>query len=218
MKPNLVSYACAIVLLALVPSAKAQSTWNYVISDAGNGNSLVTWNVTGDLASPPGPMLNVAETSLRITVVAPGIYTGTYQADGTSQTITTPDGSYFDYYPNDLYAPIVGYATDTAAGNANDSFSLIAAPLIPRTMGLPLVYYPGTQSVTIPVDFSNFNPGTYQSQESGFSTALTVNLTVVPEPSTLALMACAGISITLTKRKKRCGSTKAACRTGAFHP
>jgi hypothetical protein len=52
-----------------------------------------------------------------------------------------------------------------------------------------LLYNPGTQSAVIPVDFSDFNPGTYQSVESVFDTALTVNLTVVPEPSTLSLVA-----------------------------
>jgi hypothetical protein len=52
-----------------------------------------------------------------------------------------------------------------------------------------LIYYPGTQSVIIPVDFSDFNPGIYQSEDSGFSSPFTVNLTVesVPEPSSLSL-------------------------------
>jgi hypothetical protein len=68
----------------------------------------------------------------------------------------------------------------------------------------PFLYTPGTQSIIIPVDFSNFNPGTYQSQDSIFNTPLTVNLTVaVPEPSTLALVAGTGVIVGLRRRKKR---------------
>jgi hypothetical protein len=56
-------------------------------------------------------------------------------------------------------------------------------------------YQPGTQSALIPIDYSDFNPGTYQSEQSGFDTPLTVNLTIgaVPEPSTLALFAAGGL-------------------------
>jgi hypothetical protein len=57
MKTNLAKYACGLCLLSAVATAPAQSTWNYFISDAGGGNSLVTWNVTGSLATSPGAVL-----------------------------------------------------------------------------------------------------------------------------------------------------------------
>jgi hypothetical protein len=199
VKPKFVNCACAILLMGLAASAPAQTIWNYDISDAGNGNSLVTWSVTGDLASPSGAVMTIYLSSVPISVVAPGIYTGTIQADGT---IPTPDGSSFQYGFPGVYTDIVGYGAESAVGNGNDSFGLVA-PLLPRIgVGQKFVYNPGTQSVIIPVDFSNFNPGTYQSQEAGFATPLTVNLTVepVPEPSTLAL---AGVVITFAIRKQR---------------
>jgi len=200
-----ISCIFAIVLLGAVTSARAQSTWNYIISDAGDGNSLVTWSVTGDLATPPGPVImqSGSTPTCGVSVVAPGIYTGSFQSDGTGQSLSPPDGSDFEIgIGDDIYAPIVAYATDTELGGGNDSFGLIAAPFPPRAIGLPLLYQPGTQSVTIPVPFSDFNPGTYQSQQSGLSTALTVNLTVesVPEPSTSALVIGAGIAVILTRR------------------
>src|SRR5579871_3025853 len=137
------------------------------------------------MATPPGVFLTTPPSrfpsSFAVTVTAPGIYTGAFQADGTAQNIPTPDGSYFLLYPADVWSPIVAYATDTAAGNGNESFSLIAAPVLGGVQG-PFLYTPGTQSAIIPVDFTDFNPGTYQSQESIFNTPLTVNLTVVPEP------------------------------------
>jgi hypothetical protein len=68
---------------------------------------------------------------------------------------------------------------------------------------MQLLYNPGTQSALIPVDFSAFNPGTYQSEESGFDTALTVNLIIepVPEPSALALAVVAIFGAVLTRKK-----------------
>ena len=123
-----------------------------------------------------------------MSINAPGIYADSYAASGTPQSIPTPDGSYFQYEPASVYAPIALYYTYNAPSSGNDGFGLIS-PLLPHTgPGTQLLYNPGTQSAVIPVDFSDFNPGTYQSVESVFDTALTVNLTVVPEPSTLSLV------------------------------
>jgi hypothetical protein len=87
---NLVHHIFGIFLLGAAASAAAQTTWNYFISDAGDGNSLVTWNVTGSLATSPGAVLVVSESSLAVSIVAPGIYADTYLADGTPQSLPTP--------------------------------------------------------------------------------------------------------------------------------
>ncbi len=205
MKTNLIKFGCGMFLLGAMSKATAQSTWNYFITDAGGGNSLVTWNVTGSLATSPGSVLVNPVSSLAMSINAPGIYADSYAAGGTPQAIPTPDGSYFQLGQGDVYFPLELYSTDNAPGNGNDSFGLIA-PLPPRTgPGIELLYNPATQSALIPVDFSNFNPGTYQSVESGFDTPVTVNLTVepVPEPSTLALAVCAVIGALLKNKKAR---------------
>ncbi len=77
------------------------------------------------------------------------------------------------------------------------AFGLLSA-LQPYRGGLGQVfsYQPGSQSALIPIAFSNFNPGNYQSQDAEFGTPLSVNLAVVsavPEPSNL----CAGIAALL---------------------
>jgi hypothetical protein len=154
------------------------------------------------LATAPGAVLLINESSLAVSITAPDIYADSYAASGTPQSIPTLDGSYFQYESASVYAPIALYYTDNEPGSGNDSFGLIA-PLLPRGVGAQFLYNPGTQSALIPVDFSDFDPGTYQSDESGFDTALTVNLTVstVPEPSTLALAVCAAIGVALTGKQ-----------------
>ena len=177
---------CAVVLLIAAATADAQSTWNYFISDAGGGNSLLTWNVSGDLTTPPGPVHVVSQSRLVISVNAPGIFADAFGADGTPNSIPTPDGSFFQLNNTTVFAAISGYEANNAPGSGNDSFGLVA-PLLDHNgdPGIQFLYNAGTQSALIPIDYSSFNPGTYQSQQFQFSTPVTVNLTVgpVPEPS-----------------------------------
>ena len=164
----------------------------------------MTWNVTGSLATIPGAVLVTPAPSLAISVVAPGIYTGTYSAGDSAQELADPDGSSFQYYPGTVNVPIVQYATATAATGGNESFGLIA-PLLPATgPGMDLFYAPGTQSVLIRLPFSDFNPGTYQSVESVFNTPLTVTLTVatVPEPPVLALAMLGAVLTGMLSRRE----------------
>jgi hypothetical protein len=204
MKTNLGKYACAIFLLGAVATATAQSTWNYFISDAGNGNSLVTWNVTGSLANSPGAIWMLNSAFVSVPISAPDLYADSYVTDGTSQSIPTPDGSYFFNATVDLDSPISGYYTYNVAGSGNDGFGLLFSVAATHSVQ-DVLYNPGTQSALIPVDYSDFNPGTYQSQVTGFNSALTVNLTVgpVPEPSTLALSAVSGLGGLLALRRRK---------------
>jgi len=200
-------YACGILLLGSVAKAPAQSTWNYFISDAGAGQSLVTWSVTGSLAAPPGSVLVSPVSALVVSIDAPGIFKEPYAASGSLQRIPTLDGSYFQLDNSLVWAPIVSYEVNNVPGGGNDSFGL-ATPTLPPHEGDPgrvFLYHAGTQSVLLPIDYSNFNPGTYQSQESGFNTPVTVNLTVgpVPEPSPLAFSAVSGLCGALAFRHRK---------------
>ena len=198
MNKNFAKCSCALFLFCAITSGTAQSTWSYNISDAGNGNSLITWSVTGSLITPPGVVLQGSESSLTFSINYPGIYADTYVTAGTPQLILTPDGSLVEivsppFAP--VLSPIDSYYTDNAPGNGNDGFGLIVS-WGPNLGSDPQLFYgPGTQSIIIPVDFSSFTPGTYQSIDSGLDTPLTVNLTVepAPEPSALALFAVCGL-------------------------
>ena len=183
------AFKSVTLLLSLVVALPvgAQTTWDYHISDAGGGNSLITWSVSGSLATPPGAIIVVPQSSLAMSVVAPGIFADTYSAGGAPLAIPAPDGSFFQYGASSVYAPVVQYLAENTTGN--DTFGLIA-PLLPRTgVGMQLLYVSGTESTLVPIDFSNFNPGTYKSVVNVFDSAVTVNLTVeaVPEPTSFAL-------------------------------
>jgi len=200
-------YASGILFLTAAAAAQAQTTWNYFISDAGGGNSLLTWNVSGSLATPPGATLTTFQTSIAISINAPGVFADAFVPTGSPQSIPTPDGSYFQLDGLTVYSAVNLFNALNAPSSSNDSFSLIAH-LFPHQgdPGHQFLYNPGTQSALIPIDFSDFNPGTYQSHQSGFDTPLTVNLTVgpVPEPSALALLALGGLSgLTLLRRKRK---------------
>jgi hypothetical protein len=152
-------------------------------------------------------------------VNAPGIYTDSYTANGAPQLLPTPDGSYFQYDNTSVYAPILSYDVYNAPSGGNDTFGLSARLLGPHgAVGITLLYQPGSQSALIPIDFSGFNPGTYQSQQSGFDTPLTVNLTIgpVPEPSTLALFASGGLSglVLFRRRRRRYEKAQPGCSSG----
>ena len=190
---------CALGLSII--SATAQSTWNYTISDAGSGNSLVTWNVTGTLTSTPGAILILGESIQPITIAASGIFNDSYAGTGPVQTLPTPDGSYFALGGSDVYYPLVEYAATNAPGGGRDTFSLFSPISPPLRSGVSLMYIPRTQSVIVPIPFSDFNPGTYSTQQFGFTTPLTVNLTVVPELSTLALLSLTIAGIVLKRTK-----------------
>ncbi len=73
-KPIFAGHLLGIILLGALASAPAQSAWNYVITDAGGGNSLLTWSVTGDLATPAGSVLVANESSLMASINSPGIF------------------------------------------------------------------------------------------------------------------------------------------------
>jgi hypothetical protein len=201
MKSNLANYACGSLLLGTLATTNAQTTWNYFISDAGGGNSLVTWNVTGSLGTPPGAIRVTPDQTLALWVSAPGIF-----ADSSAVSngdLPTPDGSIIRWGIGSIWTPIVSYAANNTPDGGNDTFGFIV-PLRPRgALGIALLYQPGTESALIPIDYSWFNLGTYQSEVSGFDTPLTVSLTVgeVPEPCPLALFAAGGLSSLLLSRR-----------------
>lgn len=201
MKMKFVKYIGSVWLAGVAATATAQSTWDYFISDAGGGNSLLTWSLTGSLTTAPGAVWTLNGPFTVVPVSAAGIYADAYVADGTPQTLATPDGSFFQNLSVGN-TPVTAYYNYNAAGSGLDGFGLMFSFAATHS-GQGVLYVPGTQSVLIPVDFSDFNPGMYQSQMNGFNTPVTVTLTVlpVPEPSTLAVFVAGALGGWLVRRR-----------------
>lgn len=207
IKTNLIKLICGLAMLGMAATGMAQSTWNYYISDAGDGFSLVTWTVTGSLTTSTGSVYTSAGGFGGVYVMAPGIFADDYTGSQGTQNITIHDDSYFYTTELDQDFPIILYYTYNASGSDNDAFLLLSYST--ATEGQHVIYNAGTESALIPISFSEFNPGTYQTVLAAgtlFDTATTVNLTVgaVPEPSTLALFALGGLGgVFLCRRRKQ---------------
>lgn len=195
-----------LALLSALASATAQSTFDYFVSDSGGGNSLITWEVTGSIVTPSGVQATSAYVFGGMQVNAPDIYVDSYTGSGTPQSIPTPDGSYFHNIELDHDYPISYYLTHNPTSSTNDFFALISYSTT-TSAGQHLIYEAGTQSALIPVPFSDFNLGTYQTVYPAgvyFDTAATVNLTVVPEACTMSLLGLGGFLL-FTRRKRLLG-------------
>lgn len=188
--------SCGLALLSAVGSATAQSTFSYFVSDAGGGNSLVTWDATGSIVTSSGVLWKSTTGSFGgLQVDAPGIYVDAYTGSLGPESIPALDGSYFHNTELNQDFPISLYVTHNATGSSDDYFALLSHAAT-TSAGQHIIYEAGTQSALIPVPFINFNLGSYQSVTGAgpsFDTAVTVNLTVVPEPSTMSLLALGGL-------------------------
>jgi PEP-CTERM motif len=199
--------ACGLALLGAVASACGQSTFDYFVSDAGGGNSLVTWDASGSITTSPGAVWKSTGGDFGgLSVDTPGIYVDSYAGSGQFQYIPTPDGSYFHNSELNRNFPIQIYYTQNSLGGSNDWFALIS--LASASAGQHIIYNAGTQSAIIPVPFSDFNPGTYQTiwaTGTFLDTTTTVNLTVIPapEPSTMALSAVGWLGVWLFYRRRK---------------
>lgn len=192
MKSLLLKFVWGLFLLVAGATAPAQSIINYQITPFGGANSLVTWNVSGSLVDSLGVQWVVTASNGSfggVPIVTSGLFAPGYAGTAFPGNISSPDGSYFhnvelgqNFAINMYFAGIFG---------STNIFGLVTPPAT-TTDGQHLIYSAATQSVVIPIAYSNFNPGSYQSVFGAgefFNSPVTVNLTVgvVPEPSTLAL-------------------------------
>jgi len=176
-----------LALAFCASTAPAQTTVNYYISSAGYLLSQVTWTITGSLATPPGALRVTPSSTIALSVNAPGIFAAPYE---WSRSDFFFGSSYFqaDNGNTSSRAQISSYSAYNAPGSDNDSFGLSALIGPQGGLGLTYLYYPRGESTFIFLDISEFNPGTYQSEQLGFDTPITVILTVVPEPAAPLLL------------------------------
>jgi hypothetical protein len=205
MKNNLTKYVCGIFLLVTLTTARAQSTFNYYITPAGGTHSQVTWNVTGSLTQSPGVAWEAGGQFGGVPIETAGLFISSYTGKSFPQSISVPDGSY--YHNTELGQNFAINLYSATIFGSTDIFGLVTSPATTAD-GQHLIYTAATQSVIIPIPYSDFNAGNYQSTFAAgtfFDTSVTVNLTVgaVPEPSTLDLSAMGGLGTLLCFRRRK---------------
>lgn len=203
------------ILMAVAAPALAQasSTFNYTISDAGSGNSLVTWNATGDITTTNGAVWSQPSQMFSgFGLGNPGMFTAGYTTTGAFHQIDVPDGSTFhtveigfnhglSVYQTAIYGAMDVFGMYTTYDVISDSGGRL------HTLGAThIVYTAGTQSAVIPVAFTNFNAGSWtdnHNYDPYFTTPMTVTLTIagVPEASTLALAGLGVAALGLRRRR-----------------
>ena len=225
----------SLVVLSFVVTAlasRAQSYMNYYITDAGGGESTVSWTVSGELATPTGAELTNTASYGSWSFVVPGL-----------QGYTNYNYNVFSTLPNYQIFPVSG------AGNLVNVTSNTTVPITGigigeitqygqpiMTLGLlaatngwysnSLLYGSGfitgagnkdyismsvtSGSVTVPIPYTDFIPGTYsESTDDGSLPELKdgglVTLSfpeATPEPGTMALGAAGATALLAFRRRK----------------
>ncbi|HEX4349590.1 MAG TPA: hypothetical protein VH251_04360, partial [Verrucomicrobiae bacterium] len=154
MQKNLTMLVGCLTLLG--PAAMAQSTFDYFITAFGPSNSRVTWNVTGSLATAPGAAWEGTGQFGGVPIETSGLFAAGYTGTQFPQSISAPDGSYFhntelaqNFAINSYFAGVLG---------STNIFGLVTGPGT-TALGQHLTYNAGSQSVIIPIPFSDFNVG-----------------------------------------------------------
>jgi hypothetical protein len=193
---NIRSLALSLALFGMVAPLSAQSTLDVVLQNDG-GNTRISLSWSGDV------LTSVAATD-DITWSGVG---GTFvnYLNGGSQSSSLTGFGVFDDLTTD------GSGTINSVQFINDSGTMRLAFFFDTNIALSagdqIHYVPATDSETILVPFSSFNPGTYEWNNTSDPYAsgpfdYSVDLTVVPEPSMFALAGLGGLAMLLFRRRK----------------
>jgi hypothetical protein len=189
----------ATAMMFAAVNARAQSTFDINVSNAGGGQSLVTWSFTGEIVG--AGLTNLFAGPLWIygfDAGGPGAYTGESKYidfAGGGELLNVDSGQHKDFIAIILENDV----TNSSVVLFLSSIALVANP------GEAVKYTSGIESIIVPVDYSNFTPGVYTTTVSSFIfNSFTETLTVgpVPEPSALAMAGLGGACLLLFRRRR----------------
>jgi hypothetical protein len=188
---NIRSLALCLALFGVVASALAQSTLDVILQNDG-GNTSVTLSWSGDVLTSATATETTAWSGIGGTFA-------NYLNGGTQASPLSGFGVF-----NDLTTS--GTGTINSVQFIDNSGTLMLsfffASNIAVSAGDQIQYVPAIDSETISVPFSSFNPGTYEWSNPYGPFNYSVNLTVVPEPSMLALAGLGGLALLCFRWRK----------------
>lgn len=177
------------------------SSWNVQISPLTNGNSRVSWEFNGSIASSGGVQwTNNVSSFGAFLVVSPetdltGFYTGPdffTPVSGVGGLSNVTGGFQYDFHS-------LGIRTNRFVLNIFPTMNINGQPFLKTSIA--------TASVDTTVPFSRFGQGTYISPVNTFYSGLSGGfqsvVTVVPEPSTYSLIAAVAVAAILWTRRRR---------------
>lgn len=188
---NIRSLVLSLALFGVVVRLSAQSTLDINLQNDG-GNTLVALSWSGDVLTSDTANEDATWSGIGGTFA-------NYLNGGTQASPLTGFGVF-----NDLTTDGVGTINSVQFIDNSGTLmlSFFFASNIAISAGDQIQYVPATDSETISVPFSSFNPGTY-SWNTTEPFNYTVNLTVAPEPSTFALAGLGGLAALMRFRQRK---------------
>jgi len=211
-RPPTVHTTLLLALIAYAPlRAEAQATngtWTTVISSAAGGTkTAISISNSGNVSTGV-----TIRTQIGLAIVGAPV--------GVSGFYGAPAGAFSFAFTNFAISPI-GYITNFNTGvsqqlatfgigtNNNGAFAALFNSELFYSIDDVLAYVIDPEPAQFEIDlaFSNFTPGTYNgiSPEGPTSTDVALNMEIVPEPSTYALLAlsAAGLGGYVLRRRRR---------------
>ena len=217
MKLHLPAALLAVVVTVFVAplDSRAQSTltngaWNTTISPAEGGTkSLISFSASGDWATN-GWINPFDTTGWRFAATA---YTGTWGAPSNAWSFTNSYTSFiyapFGYWTNhtqgtSLPLEQIAFENFTFAGPGVGGLAVGSTNQFEVALGdwVGIVFSNTPTELLMDLPFTNFNPGSYNGVDSS---GTQLNLEIVPEPTTYALLAlsAAGLGGYVLRRRRK---------------
>ena len=180
----------AAVGLAAAASSQAQSYLNWTVTDAGNGNSLISWSASGEWTTPQGAELSTSNSFVNL--VGLGLFYGVLTNSPNFDFITnsyplTGIGTASNVNSNSIVAinglsigPSSGYVLMELTLPTNGPGIYIISGRDALGGGLLAVKYENyisvdftSDSYTVPIPFSDFGPQSFSYYTPAFQDGLT---------------------------------------------